>query len=583
MNKAITDGAELMPPSYGEALESYAAGDGTANAPGVGRGARLIADDPDFGACLELDKTDSIQSLRYRGETPLLPGCYLRVSVRIKAVEGPLPAARIAGYAGGPQGAAVADAQTEGPSVRLRELGEVREVSAIVGPGARLGVDMVWGANALYGHFGVDVTGPKGAVLRIAPLVIEDVTSVFLHQQLAQVDVRDFGAAGDGETDDSDAFEAADAAARGRVLLVPEGRFFLGRDVRLSAPVRFQGQVVMPEEAALLLRRHFDLPQYCDAFGDPALALRKALQALMLPHAPSRLDMKGATVTLVEPLRVRAPRTMSRNAQRKTLCNGRIVAAAGPQWIPQERRALVRWAAEAPRVLNDVTLAGEIPLGAHVSGAGVRAETYVSDVDPEARILTLNGALGGGAGTRDLTFTRFRYLLDFSDIPTLCDVTLSGMDLACERLSSGIMLAPRGANMRLQDCTIRDMRDRGLTSCGSGCSCLVLDRSSFVSRRRTALPHLGFNASSSGLRIVNCRSDGPHTFGHFSGTHMLMSGCHVSNSTGQLHPGLVLERGPNCLLSGNHFEACSVVVGAEQESVQPDGNLFSPAQERPGL
>ncbi len=578
MNKAVTDGAELMPPPYAQAWEAYAGGDGRADAPGLGPDVRLVANDPDLGNCLELTKTGSVEALRYRGETPLLPCCYLRVSARVKLMAGPPPAARIAGFAGGPAGVPVADAQTEGPSQRLPEDGAVAEVSAIVGPGARLGVDMVWGPDALFGHFGLDLTGPEGAVVRIGQIVIEDVTAVFLSERISQIDVRDFGAAGDGETDDSAAFTAADAAAKGRSLLVPPGRFFLGCDLTLSSRVRFQGHLVMPDAATLLMRQQFDLPSYAAAFGEAPLGLRKALQALLLPEAPSQLDMKGEVVSLTGPLRVKAPRRMTKKPRRKTLCNGRILAVAGPDWSPQERRTRVRWSPDRPKRLNDLRIAVQIPLGAYVTGAGVRHETYVSARDLEARSLELNDCLGGGGGLRDLTFTRFQYLLDFNSLPALYDFALVDVELCCEGLASGVLLAPQGANVRLSGCTIRDMRDRGVTSPGSGCSCLVLDRCSFVSSRRTALPYLGFNATANGLRLVDCRSEGPHTFGHFAGTHMLMSGCHVTNTTGAPHPGLVLARGAACLLSGNHFEDCTVIAGDAQEPIRPDGNLFSTAE-----
>jgi polygalacturonase len=46
-------------------------------------------------------------------------------------------------------------------------------------------------------------------------------TSVFHRKLMDWVDVLDFGAAGDGVTDDLDAFLAADAAAAGREVLVP--------------------------------------------------------------------------------------------------------------------------------------------------------------------------------------------------------------------------------------------------------------------------------------------------------------------------------------------------------------------------
>ena len=123
--------------------------------------------DQDFGGALELTKTEAVQRLRYTGETPILPGCYLRITARVKALSGALPSVRIAGWAGGAGGTAVPGLTTTGPSVTLTAYGAVVEVSAIVGSGLRTGVDMVWGADALYGHFGLDLTGATGGVVRI--------------------------------------------------------------------------------------------------------------------------------------------------------------------------------------------------------------------------------------------------------------------------------------------------------------------------------------------------------------------------------------------------------------------------------
>ena len=86
MNKAITDGVLLMPPAFADGLTVYSSGDGTpgsdtyANEPN----AAFVPADQDFGGCLEVLKSGATQKLRYMGETPLLPGCYLRVTARIK-------------------------------------------------------------------------------------------------------------------------------------------------------------------------------------------------------------------------------------------------------------------------------------------------------------------------------------------------------------------------------------------------------------------------------------------------------------------------------------------------------------------
>jgi polygalacturonase len=63
------------------------------------------------------------------------------------------------------------------------------------------------------------------------------------------VDVRDYGALGDGTIDDRSAFIAADKAAAGREILVPSGSYFIGRSLTLHAPVSFEGTLSMAEKS----------------------------------------------------------------------------------------------------------------------------------------------------------------------------------------------------------------------------------------------------------------------------------------------------------------------------------------------
>ena len=116
------------------------------------------------------------------------------------------------------------------------------EITAIVGAGNRPGVDMVWGTAPVYGHFGLDLTGANGGTVRIDDIVIEDATDVFTRKLLDWVDVRDYGAKGDGTTDNSAAFEAADAAAGGRSVLVSDGVFHLASNVTFESDVRFRAR-----------------------------------------------------------------------------------------------------------------------------------------------------------------------------------------------------------------------------------------------------------------------------------------------------------------------------------------------------
>ena len=135
MNKAITDGVLLMPPAFGNGLDVWSSGDGTPGSDTYvnAANAAFVPADQDFGGCLEVHKATSITRLRYMGETPLLPGCYLRVSARIKVIAGSLPNVRIAGYAGKAGGGAVSGVTTTASATTLTSYGNVVDVSAIIG------------------------------------------------------------------------------------------------------------------------------------------------------------------------------------------------------------------------------------------------------------------------------------------------------------------------------------------------------------------------------------------------------------------------------------------------------------------
>ena len=327
MNKAITDGLTLMPPPFADGLNQWSRENGTPGSATYQNAsdAAFVAADQDFGGALEITKTEAVQRLRWTGETPILPGCYLRITARVKALSGALPSVRIGGWAGGPGGAAVTGLPAAGPTVTLTQYGRVVEVAAIVGTGLRTGVDMVWGAGAVYGHFGIDITGPNGGVVRIDDIAIEDVTGVFLRKMMGWVDVRDFGAAGDGVTDDRAAFAAADAAAAGRELFVPAGTYRIGANLTLESEVRFEGRVTMAPETRLILRRNFDLAGYIDAFGSEVEALRRGFQALLHFSDHESFDLCGRRIEIDAPLDMRAAVAKHETFElRRVLRNGQI-------------------------------------------------------------------------------------------------------------------------------------------------------------------------------------------------------------------------------------------------------------------
>jgi hypothetical protein len=342
MNQVITDGLDLMPPAFSDGLEAWSREDGT---PGTdtwasASNAALVAADADFGDCLEIVKTDSVTQPALHGADADPSG---DLSARLCAAQGPVrqPARgarrRLAGDA---TDTLVGGLTVTGPSVSFPAYGDVVTVSAIVGTGARGGVDMAWGDTPVYGHFGLDLTGPNSGQVRIESLRIEDVTSVFHRKLMDWVDVLDFGAVGDGVTDDRDAFLAADAAAAGREVLVPAGTYFIGSNLTMTAPVRFEGKLVMPDAARLSLLQNYDLDGYAEAFGDDVTGLRKGLQVLFNQSEFEAFDLCGRRVVLSEPLDVQAAvGNKTTYANRRVIKNGQLTADGGAGWADEVHTA----------------------------------------------------------------------------------------------------------------------------------------------------------------------------------------------------------------------------------------------------
>lgn len=581
MNKAITDGVVFMPQAFAAGLGQWSRGDGV---PGSDTYAGLataafVPADQDFGGCLEIQKTDSTQKLRFMGQTPLLPGCYLRITARLKAVAGTLPSVRIAGWAGRANGTQVTGLAANGPSVSLTTYGEIVEISAIVGPGARGGVDMVWGTEPVYGHFGLDLTGGNGGVVRIDDIVIEDITAVFHRDMMNWVDVRDFGAVGDGSTDDSAAFEAADQAANGRRILVPAGSYFLGQSVELNNRVQFEGHVVMPTSAILSLTKDFDLPSYIDAFGgNEELALRKALQSLMNNADHESLDMRGRRVALNGPLDVRAA-VPNRDsfAQRRVLRNGQL-RAEGTGWTPITVSSQATYSAANQWRLTGVSNIANIQTGSLIEGAGVGREIYVKDVNIGQQEITLSQPLSDAVGTQTYSFTRYRYMLDFSGFDRLDKFELDDIEFQCSEMASGVMLAPSGTIMVIRNCVFNRPGHRGITSIGEGCQGMLIDHNQFISREGGELTQnrvgVALNTNANDVKIRNNRASQFRHFAVVSGAHGLISGNHFFQgdpaNSGIRTAGIVLcLRACNTQISGNYIDNCHIEWTNEREP-EPD-------------
>jgi hypothetical protein len=363
------------------------------------------------------------------GETPIEPGCYVQIKVHVKAISGELPSVRIAAYAAQSNGNNVSGVDTTGPSVALTIYGEVVELSLIVGIGNREGVDLVWGPTADYGHFGIDLLGQNGGVVRVDNIEITDASALFLGDIVSTVDVRDFGAIGDGSTDDTAAFEAANAAANGRTILIPDGTFLLNGSVTFDAPTKFEGTVSMPTSAILLLRQNFDLPNYIQAFDNEEPAFRKAFQALLNNSDHESLDLGGRKVALTGPIDMQAAvPNRKRHETRRAIHNGQLIALPGGDW---ESKSIARngtYSASDPRTLTDVANTASIPIGSHVSGSGVGRDIYVRGRSVTRGEIYLSEPLHDAVGRQQYTYTRHKYMLDFRGFEVLAKFILHNIE-----------------------------------------------------------------------------------------------------------------------------------------------------------
>jgi hypothetical protein len=589
MNKAITDGLVLMPAPFSAGLNLWSREDGT---PGSGSyagqpNAAFVPADQDFGGCLELQKTSTTQSLRSFGETPIIPGLYLRVTARVKAISGNLPSVRIAGWAGAANNTNVASVLQTGPTVALTSYGEVVTVSAIIATGNRSGVDMAWGATPVYGHFGLDLTGSNGGVVRIDDIEIEDITSAFLRDLMDWVDVRDFGARGDGVTDDAPAFDAADTFARDNSLsvLVSRGTYFLNTNVTFTTKVRFEGTVVMPSQFRLSCTRDYNMDTYEAAFGDEEEGFRRGLQVLFYFTDHSVFDLSGRRILLNNPVNVAAISGLDTLVQRRVLSNGMLEAANSTGWNTQIATSVATYtpATNAMRLTNVVNVAN-IVVGSLVTGTGVGREIYVASKDVGAGTIELSRPLWGAAGTRTFTFTRFQYLLDYSGFAKLGRFEITDVEFQCNGRASAVMLPPAGIGFRFADCTFNKPKDRGITSIGEGCQGMFVDQCQFLSNEQPLRVQdrtsIAMNVNSNDPKI---RDNRIVRFAHFavlSGSGNMIIGNHFfqgdDESAGVRRAGIVFTSiNIKTLITGNYVDNCFIEWGNEHDPAPEFSSEFS--------
>ncbi|MDA5094249.1 glycosyl hydrolase family 28-related protein [Aliiroseovarius sp. KMU-50] len=587
MNKALTDGVVFMPPPFADGLDVWSSGDGSPGSPTYDGAfnAALVPADQDFDGCLELFKSDNSVKLTYMGQTDFEQGCYLRISAKVKAISGPLPSVRVVAKPFKSGGAHATGYVEQSASIPLISYGEVVEISAIIGSGSRNGVDMIWGADVAYGHLGLEFTGSNGAVIRIDDIVIEDITGAYLRDMMDWVDVRDFGAAGDGSTNDHAAFLAADAAANGRTVLVPEGSYRITSNLTIHADMRFEGTISMPDNVYLSLTRSFDLPTYIDAFGGEMLGFKKAFQALLNYADHEILDMCGRRIDVTEPIDLQAAYASSDQFLiRRVIKNGQFYVIDGPEWDVDSTSATGSYNPNNPYVLSSVSNINAIQVGARVTGNGVGREVYVRDVDTANNIVTLSQALYGPSASQNYTFINYKYVLDFGGFAKIHRMTISEVEFQCNGHASGVRLARDGENAIFQDCFFIKPKDRGITSIGRGCQDLHIERCQFISNEQglaaTARTSWAFNMNANDAKIRDNR------FQRMGGTAVMHGSNHIIQGN-HMFQGDEVDQGPrtsglvftyennNTVITGNYIDNCSIELNNEHDAFPDFSSEYS--------
>lgn len=587
MSITFENGITVQPPAFSEGLDVWSSGDGRPSDPSydTAANAAFVPADQDFGGCLELEKQQTTTKLRYTGETPILPGCYLQIKARVKLISGIFPSVRIAGFAAAAGGGNVVTVDQTGPSTFLNTYGKVVEVSAIVGTGDRIGVDMPWGLTPVYGHFGLDFTGPNGAVVRVDDIEITDVTTLFQSNIVGRVDVLDYGAVPDGVTDSRAAFEAADQAAQGREIFVPKGSYVIGDNLTIDNKIEFQGTLIMPTDKKLVLVKNYDLPTYIDAFGDEVLAFKKAFQALIGFSDHASLDMGGRRIVLTEPIDMQAAvATTDIFTVRRAVRNGQFSCQESPAWDPTVQTSQATYSVADSKALTNVTNIANIPVGSLVEGTGVGREVYVNAVDIPNKRITLTQELYGAAGTQVFTFKRFKYALDFIGFADLGKFVLDEIEFNFNSVASGIMLPTLGGSFQVVNSSINKPKDRAITSAGTGCQNLTIHSNRITSadintpvEQRTSI---GINTNNNDVYI---RDNLIIRFKHFAvlgGTGSIISGNHWfqgdGSTQGVREGGIVFANtSPKTFVTGNYIDNSFLEWTNEYEAEPENANQFS--------
>jgi hypothetical protein len=252
---------------------------------------------------------------------------------------------------------------------------------------------------------------------------------------------------------------------------------------------------------------------------------------------------------------------------RRVIRNGQFYASGSLGWQDSVVQARATYSSNAPTQLTDVENIIDIQIGSLVTGQGVGREVYVKDKNETTGKITLSEALHDADGSQVFTFTRFKYILDFAGFELLSYFNLQNIELNCNAVANGVMLARSGRLFHLLDCYITKPKARAITSCSTGCQGMLIDRCHFVTAEaKTNAPDresIAFNANANDIKV---RDNWASQFRHFAvigGSNNLISGNHFYQGddvpSGIRTAGIVLTKSATATsIVGNYIDNCFI-------------------------
>jgi hypothetical protein len=190
----------------------------------------------------------------------------------------------------------------------------------------------------------------------------------------------------------------------------------------------------------------------------------------------------------------------------------------------------------------------------------------------------------GSAGTRSYTFTRYKYLLDFSGFAQLGRFELQNIEFQCNGRASALMLPPAGDTFRIADCSFNKPKDRGITSIGYGCQGIFVDRCQFLSNEQPLNAQdrtsIALNVNGNDAKIRNNRVVRFAHFAIIAGSGNMFIGNHFfqgdDQTAGVRRAGIVFtSTNVKTLITGNYIDNCWIEWGNEHDEAPDFQSEFS--------